>query len=366
MLYIITIIMIILNLLYRDSKKVYCLSFFYCFIMLAFSYGSYDTLIFINRYLHPERYYEFTEILFNAIVMFFNKLKVSYMSFMVMISLIEITLIFNFIKRHSLNNCYVIGLFILYPMLVWFEQLRYLMAFTIVLTCGVECLISKPKHYRVKAFLFIIMATLIHSSSIFWIVLLVAEYLDLKKIKLLTFCSLFMMLLVGVSPDILKLVEMFIGEEKTRIITTLTKLQDGKFGCTVLSACVFLEYIVFYKYVQKRKEFLGLTEKDNIYLDEVYKFNIISIISIPLIWMFTVAFMRIATSLLLLNYIGFSKVMSYKKKMCTTKEKFTITIIVVTYTIMLLIFNIHTEEAVNLILKPFFEQNILWNFIKIV
>ena len=97
------------------------------------------------------------------------------------------------------------------------------------------------------------------------------------------------------------------------------------------------------------------------YLLMTLKINIISLISIPLIWIFSVAFMRIATSILILNYIGLSKTLNLKnnKKI----QIYYIELFALCCSILLFIFNVHTLEAFNLIIKPFFEENTFFNSI---
>lgn len=357
MLYLITFFMIIINLIYRDSKKVLVIDFIYFMIMLGFSYGSYDTMIFINRYLHPEKYERFTEKLFNFIVIAFNRMNFSYRTFMISTAFVELSMIFNFIKKYTLNYGYVVALFVIFPMILVFEQLRFLMAFTIVLRFGIENLIDKKKFYRIKFLICIGIASLIHSSVIFYLVFLIADFFGVKTLIKFTVIAIIVSFVITTNPQILRIIGYVIGSDKLEIVTRIQKGQEGQFGCSALSMLVFLEYFLYYYYATRRKKELGLCEKDIEFLTTVLKFNIISMISIPLIYVFSVAFMRIAVNLALINYVGISKSLGYNKKYCINKEKAQLFFIALVITIVLFFFASHTEEAFVLNVFPFFEEN---------
>ena len=359
MLYIITILFILINILMRDSKYLFVVDFVFLFILLGLSDGSYDTLIFFNRYIDPERYSDFTEILFNGIIKFFHLLNFNYRQFMMAVSFIELIMLFVFIKKHTKNVCFVIGVFMIFPMLHSFEQLRFLMGFIIVLTVGIDSLLKSKKNHTIIYCISVLIATLIHSSCIFFMLFILAKKFNTKTIIKITIFTTIILSTIGIRPEMLKIIGFIIGDSKLEIVTRIQKGQEGQFGCSCLSTLVFLEYLVYYLYINNKTDKLGINKSDLDNINLVLKFNIISIIAIPLIYIFSTAFMRIAVFLLILNYVFISKSLDYDKKYCTTKYKFIITISTTMCAVVLFFFASHTKIAFDLNVRPFFEENII-------
>lgn len=359
MIYFIFMLFIFLNLFFKKSKLLYFVDFLLMFVLLGYQYGAYDTMIYINRYVHPEVYSSFTEPLFTMILAAFKLIGFSYRNFMLITSLIELILIFRFIKKHTDNHCFVIGLFMIFPMISTFEQLRFFMAFTIILCGAIDALITKSKYYRLKAVIFILIASLIHSSSIFYLLFVLVDFLNVKKTIIISLLTSVLFLTIGFSPKVASLLTKLIGVEKTNIIEKLSILQTGQFGCSFLAFFVIISFIAFYMYIVKKNIVKNYSKDIQEYLLLTLKINIVSLISISLIWIFSVAFMRIATSILILNYVGLSKILILDKKL----KIYYIELFAIGCSILLLMFNVHTPEAFNLIVRPFFEENVFFNSI---
>lgn len=365
MLYILTFIVIILNLLFYKSKKILILDFIYLFIMLGLSYGSYDTLIFIDRYNHPEIYKDFTEPVFNMIVNIFHNFGFNYRQFMIILASIELIMIFRFIRKHTKIPGCVLCLFIIFPMLEMFEQLRFFLAFTIVLTIGIDALIEKKSFYRSKFIISIIIASLIHSATIFCLLFLICDIFNEKMIKKIVAIGIITILIFGIFPSVLEVVNMIIGDNKMEILTRIQKGQIGQFGCSMLTACISIEYIIMYLYSKKRKNKFSISDEDEKYLNLIYKINIMNLITIPLIYLFSVAFMRMAVFSIILNYIGFSKIIiSMNKKYDSNKSIPVLLILLIFISTIFFGFSNHTQIAFELKIRPFFEENDFLNIFK--
>lgn len=360
MLYISTICLVVFNFFYNlksnKSKLLLSINFIFLVILLGFTYGPYDTQIFIERYIYYQKFENFTEGLFNIIVKFFNSIGMSYRLFMVSLSLVELFFIFKFIKKYTSNPFFVIALFMIYPMIVWFTQLRFLMAFTIVLTGGINALIEKKKSYKLKATIFILLASLIHSSSLFYLIFVFADSFSNKKTFFLSIlimtCSLFI-------EPLMKLATMIIGTTKINAIIAEMGRTTGVFGRCATASTMIGGYFFIYYLIKSDKKYCESNKKEILFIDTIFKYNSWAMICVPLIITFSTAFYRIPQSLLLLNYIAISKYIASNRDFKIRKNEFIIYIITILYSIILFFMMFHTEEIYKLVVIPFFEQNVI-------
>ena len=363
MLYFITILFLVLNIYYKKSKILILLDFLLLFILLGFSYGPYDTMIFIDRFENYKHYTDFTESLFNLLVEFGHNLNLNYRGFMIVTSVIELFLLFKFIKKNTNNSCYVIGLFIIYPMVLMFEQLRFFMALTIVLVGAIDGIINKEKYYKIRAVIFICIASLIHSSSIFYLIFLLCDMLSTKKIAIISLVLCVLLSSLSVIVPVMNIVANFVGEEKLDIISSEVTRLNENYGRSFLVFIIILMFYLQYLFMKKDTYFWSnlINDKDKLFITRILKMNILCLICIPLTMFVSPAFYRMPQSIVLLNYLVFSKyITSYGLKM--RKKEFIFILLNVFYAILLLVLLVHTKEASELILIPFFEEN---EFLKI-
>lgn len=362
MLYLLTIVFLFLNLLFKNSKYLLFLDFGLLFILLGFSYGPYDTMIFIDRFVNYKHYAGFTEILFNNIINLGHNLGMDYRTFLLVTSFIELLLIFFVIKKNTKNYCYVIALFILYPMILMFEQLRFFMAFTIVIVGAIDPIINKSKFYKIKAIIFIIIASMIHSSCIFYMIFIFIDNINIKKLFIITIiASLFLSSMSLIKP-LMNSVSQIIGEEKVAIVGTEIERLNGNFGRSFLVIYIIIMYYIQYLYMKNDKFFYNNKNKDDIeFIERTLKFNIACLMCIPLTMLVSPAFYRMPQSVTILNYISFSKyIKSHGTKI--RKKEFIFIFINCIYALSLIILLVHSSEAIGLIITPFFEQNAILKF----
>ncbi len=352
MLYICTFFILIFNVLFWKSKKIYILDFIYFFILLGWSDGTYDTLIYIERYMEATRFESFTEPLFNLIIITSNNIGLDYRTFFIISAFIEILLILRFIKKYTNNIGCVVVLFIIYPMITLFVQLRFLLAFTIVLCFGINSLLKKGKFYELKFIIAILIATMIHYSSIIYLILLLADKFKIKKIIILVVIFMIAMSSLTFFTPILNFAKSFMGEEKVDILIEGSTNVDGNVGRTILILFMVLGYYVIYLYMT----YDGSNE-NNKFAEKVLKYNILSLITIPLLHLMSSGFYRIPQSLLILNYIAISKYFVKNEKYKIKKKELILALISIAYAIILFLMMYHTREIYDLVIIPFFEQN---------
>lgn len=366
MLYLSTICLVACNCIYnlknKKSNILFGINFIFFIILLGFTYGPYDTQIFIDRYVNYQKFESFTEGLFNVIVKFFNNLGINYRMFMIIVAFAELFLIFKFIKKHTSNVFFVLALFMIYPMIVWFTQLRFLMAFTVVLTGAINSLIERKKNYKLKATIFIIIATFIHSSSLFYLCFLFVDKFSNKKTIGVT-----LIIIVGIFfiEPMMKIATFIVGTTKINAIIAEMQRATGLFGRCVTALTMILGYFFIFELIKSDSKYCQENEKNIKFINLVFKYNACSLICVPLIVTFSTAFYRIPQSLLLLNYIAISKYLISNKDFKIKRNEFYVYILSILYAITLFFMMFHTEEIYKLVVIPFFEQNIVANFFKL-
>lgn len=366
MLYISTISLVVLNLFFnlknKKSSILFGINFIFFVILLGFTYGPYDTQIFIERYVNYQRFESFTEGLFNVIVKIFNNLGINYRNFMIIISLIELYFIFRFIKKHTNNPFFVLALFMIYPMIVWFTQLRTLMAFTIVLAGGIDSLIEKNKNYRIRAIIFIIIASFIHSSSVFYLLFVFIDKFSNKKMILFI---LAMSLCISFIEPLIEIATLIVGETKINAIIAERNRSTGLFGRCMTALTMIVGYFLMYLLIKSDKNYCQKNKENIEFMDTIAKYNFCSLTCIPLIYVFSTAFYRIPQSLLLLNYIAISKYLITNEEFKIRRKEFYIYVLSIIYAIVLFFMMFHTEEIYKLVVTPFFEQNVVASFFRL-
>jgi len=350
MIYLITVLVLLFNIILNDSKYVKYINFIYFIIVLGWSYGSYDTMIFINRYQYPEMYSSFTEPLFNYIVNFFNKLHFDYRAFLVLCSFFEILIIFKFIKKKSTNLGFVFALFMIFPMISMFAQLRFLLGFSIVLFAIYRFLLEKPKFYIIKYIIAILIATGIHSACAFYLIFIASCFLDNKKSLIFSFGMFALFFSTQFFSPLMSLLTMIVGEQKSDVLINATTGGAGTFGRCIFIAFIIIGYLIYYLI------FLKANKKNNEFDDMLFKINIISIVTIPLLILFSSGFYRISQSLLLLNYVSMTNFIKFNGT-CIRKKELLALLFCFSYAIILFVFQFHTKEMFDLVVRPFFEQN---------
>lgn len=366
MLYLLYCIVLISSILYalkyRNLKKILfllnALFFLFLWIFSGWIRGSYDVEIGISRYLESSRFESFTEIGYSFLVEFGHKLELSYRMHFVIWSLFEVTILVWFINKWCIKPPIVYAMFLLYPMIFYFQYVRNIAAFSIVLI-GFSCLIEEKKYGKYIYALCILGASTIHFNSIYF-----ATYLLLfairKKISKKTECIFvgILSVLLGVGTGtgfFYNVISMFLGTTKTSIIENSTSA-SGQFGRVATCLAYILLFFIYY-YLVNFKYGLKTIDSNS---DFLFKANVLSFMFVPLTLNFGVGFARMPILIGVINYIWIVNKISLIKGQ---KKR------IVAYIPMLLILsfilaaNLKNQEFWELVIKPSFENNELIKFI---
>lgn len=176
---ILAIILTVLALIFKKSKIVTVLLFILMWILFGWNYWNGDYDMYERNYKESifalfEKTYETGYVLLNIL---FNSFQCSFQEFFMTMSGISLLLLLRFVLKYSLYPALfsVIFLWIFLPL--DYVLLRNFIAFSIVLQ-GICSLIDNVKYKYLKFILFVLLASTIHSSSIFYLLILVIAARD--------------------------------------------------------------------------------------------------------------------------------------------------------------------------------------------
>lgn len=329
--------------------------FLFFWILLGWSSGAYDVEIGISRYVNYQKFESFTEIGYNFLVILGHRIGLSYRQFFIICSFFEIAVMFWFVQKNSVKSSLVFFLFLIFPMVVYFQYIRNILAFSFVLI-GLDSLINKKKAYIVKYVIFIILGATIHFNSIFFLLYLPFSFIKKRVALLITFIA-FLLLYSLSSIDFLANILMeFLGEAKVDIVLGSANDATGTFGRIFALTFSILEFFVIYFFL---KSFFKVPMDDE-YTKIFFNINLLSFLFIPLTLNFGVGFARIPTLLAIFNYTFFVNKISLLKKQ---ENRIFLYIVLILFLLGLFILNFRNLEYRQLTLYPFFENNELINWI---
>lgn len=181
-LLIIYIFCIMLSFIFKKSKIVTGIDFILMWIMAGWSFGNSDYGIYVTRYYHPEKYptleqlYAFLQNLAKA-----NNLE--YADFLIIMTFVALLLKFISVMIMTDKVNEVIGLWMVFPFIADINQIREFYATSVAfLGLALFLKIRDERKGLWIAIIMIIIASYIHGSNIFYIILLI-PYLRRKKLE---------------------------------------------------------------------------------------------------------------------------------------------------------------------------------------
>lgn len=202
---IVSFALILLSITFKRSKSLFTILFLWMWIIMAFTTDIADEKeVYMSRYMSPELWANSSELLYSEIISVSNKFGLSFYAFKATITFIQLLLIFCTINKFSKFPNLVACLFMLYPFPLNVAQMRNALA-TSIFVFSMRYLIGDDLETKVKRFkltkndvkyiVSILVASMVHSASLIWLVLLFAKKFNLKKNIIITlFVNAFMTL----------------------------------------------------------------------------------------------------------------------------------------------------------------------------
>jgi hypothetical protein len=187
---ILLVIIGILNVFFKRSKPIFIVSAILMWTIIAFTYGNADEGIYISRYENPYRWLGSSEWLFSAMINICRAFKLNFVQYKAVLALIYMLLTSTTIWKLSKYPNVVLTLFFICPFIMNVSQLRFGMASAILIFSYRYLLHDESPRIGnskrnitendVKFVICVIVASLMHSSAIYWLLLLVPKKTTVK------------------------------------------------------------------------------------------------------------------------------------------------------------------------------------------
>lgn len=292
------------GVVYINRKKIRTfISILPVFVILWITFGFNTDNPDYNNYvtLYGGGYRKGTEKGFALLADFIKMLGFNYQGFLIIISFIILLIITVVVLKNSKKPIYVLITFAFYPFLINCIQMRQFLSFVIVLT-GIVALVKNEKGGVIKFIVAVVIASLIHYQSIFYLALL------FYKIPIRKYTKIVMMFLLCMFVAILTYSPMFYN--LAVLITggwthiTAWFMNHARFGMVIPIGFQLMSFCIFiYAYNRtKRSNYETIFDSDIL-----FGLNVSLLFVLPL-YFINGEFMRIYRNFMIINTIYYSNI----------------------------------------------------------
>lgn len=377
MIGIVAILIAMLCIIRKKSNIVFIIGFLFLWTIMAFTYGDADENLYISRYNNPQIWIGQTEIIYALIMSVATKIGLTFYQYKAVITLIELLLICSTIKKMSLYPNVVLLCYMTVPFLLNVTQMRNALATAVfIYFCrylfegeGSCRKLKITKHIIVDYtdFMYVVgimIATLIHSASIIWIVLLIAKKYSFKQCVYFTLITNIIFQFIITPQNIVRIISLVSKGAASRMISYTTaeyQKSEWRHNSQILYVALVGIFLIFiYCFILKRKYHFNVTRNVEI----VLKINICILIILSLMLRYTQELYRLQEGLFVINYITITNTIRCKD-MTSSRIKvssFFVHILLSIYVLFSAWFLIF-HYLIPTIVKPVLNNNYFWNLI---
>lgn len=308
---IVSIILFLVCLFYKKNKAVFILMFIWMWLLMGFTTGIADEKgIYMSRYASPESWKGSSELLYNVILIFFNRMHFTFYEFKATITFIQLILIFSTVWKLSKYPNLVVALYMIYPFPLNIAQMRSALAVSIFIF-SYRYLIEDNSEFKnkknkcisddIKYIIGIFIATFIHSSSLIWLVLLFAKKLSFKK-NIIIMVG-FNIIILAISPNkVIRLLDYFgAGNRMSAYFSTEYQLSSWRhYGGTLVQVTfTAIMLLLLCWFIYRKKEYFDPTNN----VEFLIKANTIILVIYGIIIKYTGEIYRLQEGMTLLNFM---------------------------------------------------------------
>lgn len=378
MLYILAIVILGAGIILSKEKFQSNIMLVFMWILFAFSYGNADYNIHLRKYTQYQSLNFQTEWLYNQLMVLFNRLGLSYRGFLIIISAFILLVFFSFTRNHTKNIAWVLAMYMLYPFCMDVTIVRYTLAISVVYI-GLNFLFEGKKWWLPKYCCCILIASMIHLSSIFCLLFILPKFLNLKKLaKLMVLLSLVFTVFTSVLTTFIdKLVNISFLNIGTKLNIVLNasdmkynfrSVMNYRLKMLLILGCSLLVYYIVYAWIKRNRVEEQAETKSNIsYIELALGMNI-SIIPLIGLLSFSADLFRIQISLSMVNYIAFAQYFDMREKLQMQREitrvsKTTLTLVIGTIFVAIsgLYLWVLSSSNITSVFRALFENNTLFS-----
>ena len=310
--YVIALFFVLLGLYKKDSRKVTIAMIVYFCIFIGLNEASADYWLYkamYNQCFNP--IFASHEPGYLLLCKLFYSLGVSFVFFRILIGLLIACLYYKTVRFFTKNVNLVLALLLIFPFCASASGLRNSLSSAIIFY-AVHFLFEKKNRYLLKYFLFILVATLFHYNSVFFLILPIATIRKIKFPVLLAVTVSFIPALVLVAKSNLpyKLLSQITSSEKV-----LSWFQFSFFFGKIYVFAFALALVVIFLLYHTRKFLPEHTESGCISRDDVIvasKIGILTLLSFSGAIFKSVVFLRYLIALMPLYYAILSETLQRK------------------------------------------------------
>lgn len=317
--YLITGLLSFSALLKKNSKFVFIALLGVLWILFAFTMGNTDYENYKVVYDNIDRefilqYYKglANESGFRLLYRIFFAMGFSYEVFLIVFAFVGLFLLSKVVWKYSMNPNVVMVLYFLHPFAIDSVQIRSFMAVSIVLYF-LQFLIDGKKWGTQKYLVGVLLATTIHVSSIFFVILVLIKFFSVRQCFWLALIGVGGILFIYLNADFIAgMLSFIIPENKmqswlsgdmTRSMISMISTVGLRVGWMVLLWYFYRRY--------KRRVRRGLIERDMI-LERLYKCNIILLVTLGF-EIFVKQYERLGRITFIIGYIMFTRLFEIRK-----------------------------------------------------
>jgi hypothetical protein len=359
----------------KKNKYVYYILLIFLWILSSFNIEIADKSNYYYDYLIASYNYGFTntEFGFQILCKFANYLGISFQVFLGIYFFIGLLLISKTILKFTRNSGYVLGLYFIYPFIIDVAQIRNFMAMSITIY-AIPYLASNKKKDFVKYLILQILAISFHYSAVFYLSFLLIKKFNIKQIiKIVTTITVLGSIFNALLPTYIVNIFPFLEQKMHRYTQSGVSIYTKIGMLTYLSVGMILVYIAWRSLHQnnKRLKTLEMTNMENkdkkmeLYdkfplgvADVILKVNIIMFIIYPFLF-YAYEYIRVYRNILILNYILFANVISFRKK--TLLKDFVYRIAILFFVTASFWYFIYYQFS-NTVFFPLFQNNYFFSY----
>ena len=376
MLYILAIAIFCAGVVLSKEKFQSNIMLVFLWILFAFSYGNADYNVHLRKYTQYQLLDSQTEWLYNQLMVLFNRLGLSYSEFLIIVSAFVLLVLFFFAEKHTKYTAWVLAMYMLYPFCMDVTMVRYTLAISVVYI-GLGFLFEGKKWWVLKYCCCILIASLIHLSSIFCLLFILPKFVNLKKLaKMMILLSLGLTVFTSVLTAFIdKLVNISFLNIGTKLNIVLNasdmkynfrNVMNYRLKMLIILICSLVVYHIIYTWIKRNGVEEQAETKSNIQFINLTLGMNLSIIPIIGLLSFSADLFRIQLSLSMVNYIAFAQYFDIREKLQMKRETTKVsktTLMLVISTIFVAMSGLYlwvlSSSNIDSVYRALFENNII-------
>jgi len=360
-MYIISVLIILINLIFNRNKYVTIASGVFLWIGMSFNNTIVDRAQYQKMYENPLKFNE--EWGYTHLQLLAGKFGLSFQVFFAILIGICLAFALYTVVTNTTNPGFVIALYYIFPYLIDAAQVRSFLS-ACILTAIVPLLLKCNIKNIVLYILGVFIASLFHYSAYFFLLLLITYFLSWKIIiPLFMILSFFLMKNIIPLLEIVSKIAPFLEDKIERYLKPelFTKPLELKYYTIYLLTLFFITvvtYLILKNYSNAEKSFkrrIDTSVNLGAYSDLMLKIDGILVIVLPLISI-SVSYDRIIRTVLLTHYIYFSNIFSSKASKTIKVLYFIVLLFFVLYYLWFFIYSRFPAA----VFWPFFQGNLIF------